>query len=95
MSAREDMLAAIRRALPREREPQDIAAAAEALALESVESRPRLPDGDLAEAFAARLVSDKVVGASADRVARLEDAPAAVRPLLRRPRSRSHSRPAA
>ena len=79
MSAREDMLAAIRRALPRERDPQDIAAGAEALALESIESRPRLPNSDLAEAFATRLVSDKVVGASVDRVARLEDAPAAVR----------------
>jgi L-lactate dehydrogenase complex protein LldG len=73
------MLAAIRRALRREHDPSSIAAGAEALALESIESRPRLPNSDLAEAFAARLVSDKVVGASVDRVARLEDAPAAVR----------------
>jgi L-lactate dehydrogenase complex protein LldG len=79
MSARADMLAAIRRALPRERDPQAIAAAAQALALQSIESRPRLPCADLTEAFAARLVSDKVVGASVDRITALQDAPAAVR----------------
>lgn len=79
MSARADMLAAIGRALPRARDPQAIAAAAEALARDSIESRPQIPDGDLADAFAARLVSDRVVGASVDRVDRLEDAPDAVR----------------
>jgi L-lactate dehydrogenase complex protein LldG len=84
VSARTDILAAIRRALPRARDPQAIAAAAQALALESIESRPRIPDSDLADAdlaepFARRLVSNKVVGASVDRVNRLEDAPGAVR----------------
>jgi L-lactate dehydrogenase complex protein LldG len=79
MSARAEILAAIRRALRPEQAPQAIAAAAQALALESIESRPRLPNSDLAEAFAARLVSDKVVGASVDRIARLADAPEALR----------------
>ncbi|MGO9672638.1 MAG: LutC/YkgG family protein [Methylocella sp.] len=78
MSARAGILAALRRALRGEREPLAIAAAAEALALESIDSRPLLPNGDLADAFAARLVSDKVLGASVDRIRRLEDAPAAV-----------------
>lgn len=79
MSARADILAAIRRALRGGRDPKSIAAAAQALALKSIESRPRLPDGDLADAFAARLASDKVVGASVDRIARLADAPDALR----------------
>jgi L-lactate dehydrogenase complex protein LldG len=80
VSARDDILAAIRRNLRRSpNDPAKIAAEAEALALESNESRPRLPEGDLADVFAARLVSDKVVGASVERIARLEEAPAAVR----------------
>ena len=79
MSARAEILAAIRRALRPGQAPRAIAAAAEALALESLESRPGLPSSDLVEAFAARLVSDKVVGASVERIARLGDAPAAVR----------------
>jgi L-lactate dehydrogenase complex protein LldG len=73
-------VAAIRRNLRREPNPAaSIAAKATALALESTESRPRLPEGDLTETFAARLVSSKVVGASVDRIARAENAPAAVR----------------
>jgi L-lactate dehydrogenase complex protein LldG len=79
MTARDDMLDAIRRSLPRQAAPAAIAAAADALALESAQSRPHLPGGDLADAFAARLISAKVVGASVDRIGRLEDAPAAVR----------------
>ena len=79
MSARDDILAAIRGALGPSRDPKVIAAAAEALALEWVESRPLLPDCGLADAFAARLVSDKVVGASAEQIERLDDVPAAVR----------------
>ena len=79
MSVRENMLAAIRRALPPETDVAAIATTAEALALESVESRPRLPGGDLADALAARLVSAKVVGASVERIPWLDDAPAAVR----------------
>ncbi len=80
MSARDDILAAIRRNLRRAADdPSKIAAEAEALALESNDSRPRLPDGDLADNFAARLVSDKVVGASVERIARLAETPAAAR----------------
>ncbi|MEJ0092613.1 MAG: lactate utilization protein [Methylocella sp.] len=80
MSVRDDILAAIRRNLHREpQEPAAIAAAAEALAGESKDSWPLLPQADLVEAFAARVVSAKVVGASVDRVKRLEDAPEAVR----------------
>lgn len=80
MSVRDDILAAIRRNLRREpNPPAKIAAEAAALALESAASRPRLPEADLADAFALRLVSAKVVGASVDRVRSLEDAPAAVR----------------
>jgi L-lactate dehydrogenase complex protein LldG len=83
MNVRADMMAAIRRALPGERNPRTIGAAAEALARESIESRPQIPGADLTEAFAARLVSDRVVGASVDRVNRLEDAPGAVRRYCR------------
>jgi L-lactate dehydrogenase complex protein LldG len=80
VSARDDILAAIRRNLRRApNDPAEIAAEADALAVESNESRPRLSEGDLADAFAARLVSDKVVGASVERIARLEEAPTAVR----------------
>lgn len=72
-------MAAIRRNLRREaNDPIEIAAQADALALESNESRPRLADADVVDAFAARLVSAKVVGATVDRIDRLEDAPAAV-----------------
>ncbi|VFU09655.1 LutC/YkgG family protein [Methylocella tundrae] len=79
MSVREEILAAIRRNLRREaNDPAEIAAQAAALALESNESRPRLPGGDVVDAFAARLVSAKVVGASVDRIGKLEDTPAAV-----------------
>jgi L-lactate dehydrogenase complex protein LldG len=80
VSARDKILAAIRRNLHREpQQPADIAAAAEALAQESNQSRPLLPEGDLVDAFAARVVSAKVVGASIDRVRRLEETPQAVR----------------
>jgi L-lactate dehydrogenase complex protein LldG len=79
MSARDAMLAAIRRSLPRPAEPAAIAADALALALESGRSRPLLPEGDRADAFAARLVSARVVGASVERIASLADVPAAVR----------------
>lgn len=79
MSARDEILAAIRRTLRREQNHAAIAAAADALAQESIVSRPELPAMPLADAFAARLVSAKVVGASVDRISRLEDTPAAVR----------------
>jgi L-lactate dehydrogenase complex protein LldG len=78
VTARADILAAIRACLGGATDAPAVAAAAQELALESAASRPRLPDGDLADVFAARLVSTKVVGASVDRIGRLEDAPAAV-----------------
>jgi L-lactate dehydrogenase complex protein LldG len=80
LSARDDILAAIRRNLRREpNDPAEISAQANALALESNESRPAVVESDLVDAFAARLLSAKVVGASVDRIGRLEDAPLAVR----------------
>jgi L-lactate dehydrogenase complex protein LldG len=79
MSARETMLAAIRHSLQPPADPAAIAADALALALESAESRPLLPEGDRTDAFAARLVSAKVVGASVERIASFADVPAAVR----------------
>jgi L-lactate dehydrogenase complex protein LldG len=79
MTARDDMLAAIRSGRRRGGDAPELAAAALALAQEAAASRPRLPAGDLADVFAARLVSAKVVGASVDRIGRLEDAPNAVR----------------
>jgi L-lactate dehydrogenase complex protein LldG len=80
LSARDDILAAIRRNLRREpNDPAEISAQANALALESNESRPAVVESDLVDAFAARLLSAKVVGASVDRISRLEDAPLAVR----------------
>lgn len=79
LSARDGILAAIRRNLGREQgDAAAIKAAADALALEAVESRPRLPAPDLAEAFAQRLVSAKVVGASVGRISNFEDAPGEV-----------------
>ncbi|ACK51360.1 protein of unknown function DUF162 [Methylocella silvestris BL2] len=79
MSVRDDILTAIRQSLGAPaKNPGAVSAEAEALAAESALSRPELPLADLVEAFAARLTSVKVVGASIDRIARIEDAPAAV-----------------
>ncbi len=84
MSVRDDILASIRRGLGRPAaDPIEIAAEAKSLALESADSRPQLPETDLVEAFAKRLVSAKVVGASVDRIARLEETPEAVRRYCR------------
>ncbi|WP_395698629.1 lactate utilization protein C [Methylocella sp.] len=78
MSAREKLFARLRRDLGPPRPEARIAAEAAALAGEAPASRPALPCADLVEAFAARLVSPKVSGASVARVARLADVPKAV-----------------
>ncbi|WP_395666799.1 lactate utilization protein C [Methylocella sp.] len=78
MSAREKIFATLRRDLGGPRPPAKVEAEARLLAAEAALSRPQLSSPDLVEAFCARLLSPKVVGASVERVARLEDVPAAV-----------------
>lgn len=80
MSPRDAMLARIRRDLggsPATR--QAIEAEARALAAEAPASRPALLAEDLVEAFGARLLSPKVVGASLDTIRALDELPAAIR----------------
>ncbi|VFU09929.1 LutC/YkgG family protein [Methylocella tundrae] len=80
-SMREAILGRIRNALDREPDAVSIAASAKALLAEPEKGRPLLEEGDLGALFAARLASVKI-GASADEITNLADAPAAVRRYL-------------
>ncbi|VTZ21818.1 conserved hypothetical protein [Methylocella tundrae] len=80
-SMREAILGRIRNALDREPDAISIAASAKALLAEPEKGRPLLEEGDLGALFAARLASVKI-GASADEITNLADAPAAARRYL-------------
>ena len=83
MSARDDILGAIRGALGRDAvDAERVRREAQALLQDPAAVRPRVPAGTLADAFAARLVSPKVVGASVDRIGDAARFPAAVRRYL-------------
>ncbi len=85
MTARDDILGAIRAALgggTGEADAERVRREAQALLGDAAAVRPRLPAGTLPDAFAARLVSPKVVGASVDRIADAAAFPAAVKRYL-------------
>lgn len=85
MTARDDILGAVRAALgggTREADADRVRREAAALLDDPDAVRPALPPGPLADAFAARLVSPKVVGASVERIADAAGFPAAVRRYL-------------
>lgn len=82
MSAREAILAAVRAGLGGSSvDPERVRREAQSLLAGSEATRPTLPDLDLIDAFAARVVSPKVC-ATVERISRTEDLPAAVKRYL-------------
>jgi L-lactate dehydrogenase complex protein LldG len=80
MSARDRILAAVRSGIGgRRQSPEAIAGEAAALLASPDEIRPRLAAASLVEAFTAKAAA---LGATLDRVAGLDDVPAAVRRYL-------------
>ena len=82
MSARDTILDAVRGGLGRSTvDPAAVRRQADALLLDLAAIRPQLPSDSLVEAFIARVTSPKVA-ATAERVAGVEELPAAVRRYL-------------
>lgn len=82
MSAREDILAAVRAGLGNRRvDPNLVRRAAADLLADPAATRPALAPGALTDAFAARVTSAKVA-ATLDRIERIDDFPSAVRRYL-------------
>jgi L-lactate dehydrogenase complex protein LldG len=82
MSAREDILAAVRAGLgDRKVDAALVRRAAMDLLADPASTRPRLASGTLTDAFAARVTSAKVA-ATLDRIERVDDFPSAVRRYL-------------